>query len=133
MVFLNDAVSCNGTATHSKPPFSRQGGRRRAVAAQIRATRFHPSLYWATIIATTTLGTTLADFADRSLGLGYPGGVAMVSFLLAANLAIWYWQEGTVSGDWLAGTDRGGLGLRARRVPDSAAARQNLSGNVAVG
>src|SRR5208282_2629941 len=45
-----------------------------AVAAQIRASRFHPFLYWATIIATTTVGTTLADFADRSLGIGYLGG-----------------------------------------------------------
>src|ERR1700758_1127406 len=48
------------------------------VVAQIRATRFHPSLYWATIIATTTVGTTLADFADRSLGIGYTGGAAML-------------------------------------------------------
>lgn len=44
-----------------------------AVIAQICATRFHPLLYWATIIATTTVGPTLADFADRSLGIGYAG------------------------------------------------------------
>ena len=45
-----------------------------AVAAQIAARRFHPFLYWSVIVATTTAGTTMADFADRSLGIGYPGG-----------------------------------------------------------
>jgi uncharacterized membrane-anchored protein len=95
-------------------------------------------LYWATIIATTTLGTTLADFADRSLGLGYPGGVTIVFVCLLASLAVWYRSEGTVAvasittpraewfywstilfsqtlgtalGDWVAGNDRGGLGF----------------------
>ena len=104
----------------------------------MNAERYRPVLYWATIVATTTLGTTLADFADRSVGLGYPGGVAIVTTLLAASLAVWYWSEGTVSvqsvtrpkvewfywvtilfsqtlgtalGDWIAGSDRGGLGL----------------------
>ncbi len=104
----------------------------------MKAAHFRPVLYWATIVATTTLGTTLADFADRSVGLGYPGGVAIVATLLAASLAVWYWSEGTVSvqsitqpkvewfywvtilfsqtlgtalGDWMAGSDRGGLGL----------------------
>jgi uncharacterized membrane-anchored protein len=108
------------------------------VAAQVKAGRFHPYLYWATIVGTTTLGTTIADFADRSVGLGYPGGVALVSALLVISLATWHKSEGTVSfrsivkprvewfywctilfsqtlgtalGDWLAGTDRGGLGL----------------------
>jgi uncharacterized membrane-anchored protein len=108
------------------------------VWTQIKAAHFRPALYWATIVATTTLGTTLADFADRSLGIGYPGGVAIVASLLAASLLIWRWSEGTVSvanintpkaewfywctilfsqtlgtalGDWLAGTDRGGLGF----------------------
>ena len=108
------------------------------VSAQIKARNFRPFLYWATIIATTTLGTTMADFADRSLGIGYPGGVALVVALLAASLAIWYRSEGTVSvqsivtakaewfywitilfsqtlgtalGDWVAGEDRGGLGV----------------------
>ena len=52
------------------------------VAAQIAAKRFHPTLYWVTIIATTTLGTTLADFADRSLGIGYPGGASLLLALL---------------------------------------------------
>ena len=108
------------------------------VTGQVKAERFHPFLYWATIVATTTLGTTMADFADRSLGIGYPGGVAIVFALLLASLATWYWVEGTVSvqsiltprvewfywctilfsqtlgtalGDWVAGSDRGGLGL----------------------
>ena len=52
------------------------------MTAQIRASRFHPFLYWATIIATTTVGTTLADFADRSLGIGYAGGTALLFVLL---------------------------------------------------
>jgi uncharacterized membrane-anchored protein len=104
----------------------------------VRALRFHPLLYWATIVATTTLGTTLADFCDRSVGLGYPGGVAIIVVLLVASIALWHRVEGTVSvqsvttpraewfywatilfsqtlgtalGDWLAGDDRGGMGL----------------------
>ncbi|HEY1725134.1 MAG TPA: hypothetical protein VGF89_06910 [Steroidobacteraceae bacterium] len=67
------------------------------VAAQIRATRFHPLLYWLTIIATTTVGTTLADFADRSLGIGYAGGSALLLLLLLASLATWYWALGSVA------------------------------------
>ncbi|MBB3260085.1 putative membrane-anchored protein [Paraburkholderia bannensis] len=108
------------------------------VFAQVRAESFNAWLYWATIIATTTLGTTLADFCDRSLGVGYPGGVAVIVALLAASLGIWYRSEGTVAvesvatprvewfywitilfsqtlgtalGDWVADDDRGGLGL----------------------
>ncbi|MBZ6078878.1 COG4705 family protein [Microvirga puerhi] len=108
------------------------------VAIQIRAQMFRPLLYWAVIVATTTLGTTLADFADRSLGIGYPGGVAVIFCLLVGSLALWYWRHGTVSvdsitspkverfywtailfsqtlgtalGDWTAGSDRGGVGL----------------------
>lgn len=108
------------------------------VSAQVKAAKLHPFLYWGTIVATTTLGTTMADFADRSLGVGYPGGVAIVFGLLIASLAIWLRAEGTVSvasvttprvewfywctilfsqtlgtalGDWVAGSDRGGLGL----------------------
>ncbi|MBC7483005.1 MAG: hypothetical protein H7337_14145 [Rhizobacter sp.] len=108
------------------------------VWGQVKAETFRPILYWATIVATTTLGTTLADFADRSIGLGYPGGVAIVSAMLVASIAIWFWSEGTVSvqsitrpkvewfywvtilfsqtlgtalGDWVAGSDRGGLAL----------------------
>ncbi len=70
-----------------------------AVAAQISAKRFYPALYWLTIIATTTVGTTLADFADRSLGIGYAGGSAMLLSLLVASLATWYWTMGSVSVD----------------------------------
>ena len=108
------------------------------VAAQVRSKQFHAALYWPTIIATTTLGTTMADFADRSLGIGYPGGVGIVTTLLIVSLAVWYRSEGTVAvasitepkvewfywvtilfsqtlgtalGDWVAGFDGGGLGL----------------------
>lgn len=108
------------------------------VSAQMKVREFHRYLYWATIVATTTLGTTMADFADRSLGVGYPGGTAIIVALLIASLAIWYRSEGTVSvesivtskaewfywitilfsqtlgtalGDWVAGEDRGGLGI----------------------
>src|SRR5438874_5817637 len=70
-----------------------------AVVAQIRAKVFHPFLYWATIIATTTVGTTLADFADRSLGIGYAGGSSLLFALLMASLAIWYRSLGTISVD----------------------------------
>jgi uncharacterized membrane-anchored protein len=70
-----------------------------AVAAQIRAKRFHPFLYWTTIIATTTVGTTLADYADRSLGIGYAGGTSLLFALLMASLAVWYRSLGTVSVD----------------------------------
>lgn len=108
------------------------------VCGQISAQRFRPLLYWATIVATTTLGTTMADFFDRSMAVGYPGGVAIVFALLLASLAVWYKTEGTVAvqsittpraewfywitilfsqtlgtalGDWVADTDGGGLGL----------------------
>ena len=70
-----------------------------AVVAQIKAKVFHPFLYWATIIATTTVGTTLADFADRSLGIGYAGGTSLLFALLMASLAIWYGSLGTISVD----------------------------------
>ncbi|HET6806360.1 MAG TPA: hypothetical protein VFH59_13065 [Frateuria sp.] len=70
-----------------------------AVTAQIRAPRFHPLLYWITVIATTTVGTTLADFADRSLGIGYPGGAAILLCLVLASLLAWYLTLGTVAVD----------------------------------
>lgn len=70
-----------------------------AVFAQIKAQRFHPFLYWITIIATTTVGTTLADFADRSLGIGYAGGTSLLIVLLIASLAIWNKSLGSVSID----------------------------------
>jgi uncharacterized membrane-anchored protein len=68
-----------------------------AVAAQISAKRFHPYLYWAVVIATTTAGTTLADFFDRSLGVGYVGGSSILFALLMATLGLWYWSLGSVS------------------------------------
>ncbi len=67
------------------------------VVAQIFAERFHATLYWATIVASTTFGTTLADFADRSLGIGYTGGSLLLLGCLLATLGIWRWSEGTVS------------------------------------
>jgi uncharacterized membrane-anchored protein len=108
------------------------------VTGQVKSASFNAWLYWPTIIATTTLGTTMADFADRSVGLGYPGGVAIISALLACSLAAWYRVEGDVSvanvvrprtewfywvtilfsqtlgtalGDWVADDDGGGMGL----------------------
>jgi uncharacterized membrane-anchored protein len=105
------------------------------VIAQILARKFHPVLYWATIVASTTFGTTMADFADRSLGIGYTGGSALLALCLAATLGFWQWSEGTIAvntvstpkveafywaaitfsqtlgtalGDWIA--DTGGLG-----------------------
>lgn len=68
-----------------------------AVTAQVRSARFHPALYWTTIIATTTVGTTLADFADRSLGIGYAGGSAILIALLGLSLFVWYRSLGTIS------------------------------------
>jgi uncharacterized membrane-anchored protein len=70
-----------------------------AVAIQIAARRFNPYVYWITIIATTTVGTTMADFATRSLGIGYAGGSLLLFVLLIASLAIWYRTMGTVSVD----------------------------------
>jgi uncharacterized membrane-anchored protein len=111
-----------------------------AVVAQISAKSFHPLLYWVVIIATTTAGTTMADFADRSLGIGYPGGAALLFALLMVSLGIWYASEGTISvnsvvtprieifywvsilfsqtlgtalGDWMADTNRLGYGRGA--------------------
>jgi uncharacterized membrane-anchored protein len=105
------------------------------VVAQILSKKFHPFLYWATIVASTTFGTTMADFADRSLGIGYTGGASVLAVCVMAVLGLWYWSEGTVSvntvnspkvetfywaaitfsqtlgtalGDWIA--DTGGLG-----------------------
>ena len=69
------------------------------VIAQIAAKRFHAILYWATILASTTAGTTMADFADRSLGIGYTGGSSVLLACVLALLAAWYVSEGTVSVD----------------------------------
>ncbi|HEY2419493.1 MAG TPA: hypothetical protein VGH84_16370 [Steroidobacteraceae bacterium] len=67
------------------------------VTAQISARRFHALLYWITIVATTTLGTTLADFADRSLGIGYAGGTSLLIALLLASLYTWYRVQGSIA------------------------------------
>jgi uncharacterized membrane-anchored protein len=112
-----------------------------AVAAQISAKRFHPSLYWFVIVATTTAGTTLADYFDRSLGIGYLGGSSLLATLLILSLVVWqralgsvsintitspkaemyYWATimfsqtlGTALGDWMA--DSTGLGYRGGAV-----------------
>jgi uncharacterized membrane-anchored protein len=68
-----------------------------AVTAQISAKKFYPFLYWLVVVATTTAGTTIADFADRSLGIGYPGGASLLFVLLMASLAVWYWSAGSIS------------------------------------
>lgn len=107
------------------------------VIAQTLAKKFHPVLYWATIVASTTFGTTMADFVDRSLGIGYTGGSILLLACLLSTLALWYWSQGTISvntvttpkveafywasitfsqtlgtalGDWIA--DTGGLGYK---------------------
>jgi len=70
-----------------------------AVFVQISAKKFHPFIYWTTIIATTTVGTTLADFADRSLRIGYAGGTTILLILLMASLFIWHRTMGSVAVD----------------------------------
>jgi uncharacterized membrane-anchored protein len=67
------------------------------VIVQTMAKKFHPFLYWATIVASTTAGTTMADFADRSLGIGYAGGTALLFACVMISLAAWYFAEGNVS------------------------------------
>lgn len=67
------------------------------VAVQTFAKNFYPFLYWATIVASTTAGTTMADLADRSLGIGYSGGAALLFFCLTAVLWLWYWSLGSIS------------------------------------
>jgi uncharacterized membrane-anchored protein len=69
------------------------------VGLQITAKRFHPFLYWATIIASTTFGTTMADFADRSLGIGYTGGSSLLLLCLLVTLGLWYRSLGSISVD----------------------------------
>jgi len=70
-----------------------------AVLVQIRAKKFHPSLYWLTIVATTTVGTTLADYCTRSLGIGYAGGSTILLILVLSSLLIWRWSTGSISID----------------------------------
>ena len=74
------------------------------VAAQIRAKEYRPFLYWATIVASTTAGTTMADFATRSLGIGYPGGALLLAACVAASLAAWKAVLGSVSVETVATT-----------------------------
>src|SRR5437773_513593 len=68
-----------------------------AVLVQIRAKNFHPFLYWLTIVATTTVGTTLADYCTRSLGIGYTGGSTILLICVIASLLIWRWSTGSIS------------------------------------
>src|SRR6202795_1847563 len=111
------------------------------VGLQIISKKFHPFLYWATIIASTIFGTTMADFADRSLGIGYTGGSSILLLCLVATLGLWFWSCGSISvdtvstpkveafywaaitfsqtlgtalGDWMA--DTGGLGYTGGAV-----------------
>src|SRR5579872_6320396 len=64
---------------------------------QTAAKRFHPFLYWATIVASTTAGTAMADFADRSLSIGYTGGSTLLLACVLVTLGLWYWSQGTIS------------------------------------
>ena len=75
-----------------------------AVFVQISTKKFHPGLYWFTIIATTTVGTTLADYADRSLGIGYTGGTALLLTLLLSSLFIWHRTLGSISINTISST-----------------------------
>jgi uncharacterized membrane-anchored protein len=68
-----------------------------AVVIQIKARQYHPFIYWTTIVATTTVGTTLADFADRSLGIGYTGGSTLLFALLLISLGVWYKTMGSIN------------------------------------
>src|ERR1700755_1707372 len=92
-----DAVSMSMNLGYAVSSFIFIGIFAIAVVAQMAAKKFHPSLYWLVVIATTTAGTTMADFADRSLGIGYPGGAALLFVLLMASLAAWYWSAGSIS------------------------------------
>ncbi|HEY3297559.1 MAG TPA: hypothetical protein VGK34_02800, partial [Armatimonadota bacterium] len=68
-----------------------------AVVVQVRAKKFHPMIYWVTIIATTTVGTTMADFADRSLHIGYAGGTTLLLVLLLGTLYVWHRTQGSIA------------------------------------
>src|SRR5947199_2145308 len=68
-----------------------------AVLVQIKARKFHPFLYWLTIVATTTVGTTLADYCTRSLGVGYAGGSSILLILVIASLLVWRFSTGSIS------------------------------------
>jgi uncharacterized membrane-anchored protein len=92
-----DAVSMSMNLGYAVSSFIFIGIFAIAVVAQIAAKRFYPFLYWLVVIATTTAGTTMADFADRSLGIGYPGGASLLFVLLMASLSVWYWSAGSIS------------------------------------
>jgi uncharacterized membrane-anchored protein len=92
-----DAVSMSMNLGYAVSSFIFIGIFVAAVIAQVVAKKFHPFLYWLVVVATTTAGTTMADFADRSLGIGYPGGASLLFALLMASLAIWYWSAGSIS------------------------------------
>jgi len=68
-----------------------------AVLVQIKAKKFHPLIFWLTIVATTTVGTTLADYCTRSLGIGYTGGSAILLICVIGSLLIWRWSTGSIS------------------------------------
>jgi uncharacterized membrane-anchored protein len=68
-----------------------------AVLVQIKAKKFHPLLYWLTIVATTTVGTTLADYCTRSLGIGYTGGSTILLICVITSLLMWRWSTGSIS------------------------------------
>lgn len=72
------------------------------VTVQIRAQRFHPALYWSTIVAATLSGTTMADFFDRSLGIGYTGGSLAIFTCMMITLGLWYWTAGTIAVETVA-------------------------------
>lgn len=75
-----------------------------AVFAQVSSKKFYPPLYWVTIIATTTVGTTMADFADRSLGIGYLGGSLILLTLVIASLLTWYFSLGSIAVNTVSST-----------------------------
>src|SRR6202023_1520293 len=92
-----DAVSMTMNLGYADSSFIFIGIFAVAVIAQISVKAFHPFLYWLVVIATTTAGTTIADFADRSLGIGYPGGASLLFLLLLASFTFWYSSEGAIS------------------------------------
>ncbi len=94
-----DAVSMSMNLGYAVSSFIFIGIFAAAVASQIAVKSFHPFLYWAVIVATTTAGTTMADFADRSLGIGYAGGTSILFVLLMASLGVWYWSAGSIAVD----------------------------------
>jgi uncharacterized membrane-anchored protein len=92
-----DAVSMSMGLGYALSSLIFMGAFAAAVVVQISAKTFRPLLYWFVVIATTTAGTTMADFADRSLGIGYPGGASLLFLLLMASLTFWYSSEGSIS------------------------------------